>query len=108
MGVRSTVRNKVKHRSDSEAQKHADFAPISAAKQVQRHAQNKKTENFNLFPVLVKYNNVFFYPLSASLTNFAASVKATAERTFKPDSLIILAASSAFVPCKRTIMGMFI
>ena len=45
---------------------------------------------------------------TASLTLLAASLSTTAEVTFKSDSSIILAPSSAFVPWSLTIIGISI
>ena len=43
-----------------------------------------------------------------SFTISAASCNSTAEKTFNPESASNFLASTAFVPCKRTIMGTFI
>ena len=45
------------------------------------------------------------YKAKASLTLSAASLRITAETTFNPDSLMILAPSSAFVPWSLTMIG---
>ena len=47
------------------------------------------------------------YP-KTSFTRSAASFRRMAEYSFNPDSSMILAPSSALVPCRRTMMGTFI
>lgn len=48
---------------------------------------------------------LFLIYATTSFTRSAASCKVMAERTFSPESSIIFLAISAFVPCKRTIIG---